>query len=123
MKKILFILLLPLTVFCQQGVVKGKVYDSHTKQALIGANIIVVGASRGAACNIKGEYDIRSMSPGKYTLRCTYIGYKPVVKNIIVKKQEQLAVDFYLNADNSKKRIIVTKQKDKILIPFKVVPL
>ena len=118
MKFLIFILLLPLVINFQRGIVKGKIYDKNTKETLLGANVVVVGTSKGAASNMNGEYEIRNMTPDKYVLRCTYVGYKPEVKKIIVKNNDLMVVNFYIEKDSSKKNIIITKQKLRV-VPLK----
>ena len=67
--KFLFIFLL--TVFvsavnAQSGVGKlvGKVVDAGTKEALIGANIVVLETQAGAATDVEGNYFILNINSG-----------------------------------------------------------
>ncbi len=62
----------------QTGRVSGKVTDKETGEPLIGANVIIVGTSSGAASDINGEYIIRQVQPGNYTIKASYIGYQDV---------------------------------------------
>ena len=59
------------------GKISGKVVDENN-QPLIGCNIVVKGTSLGAATNIKGEYFILNIPPGKYDLTASMIGYGTV---------------------------------------------
>ncbi len=65
--------------FAQSGRVSGKVTDKATGEPLIGANVIIVGTSFGAAANMKGEYIIHEVPPGTYSVRASYIGYQKVI--------------------------------------------
>ena len=54
----------------------GKVIDASTREPLPSANVFLAGTAMGAVTDLKGEYQIFSVSPGTYTLRVTFIGYK-----------------------------------------------
>ena len=58
------------------GKLKGKVTDQQSGEALIGANIIIVGTSYGAATDVNGEYTILNLNASTYEVRCSYIGYQ-----------------------------------------------
>ena len=45
----------------------------------IGANVIVVGTSLGAATDVSGEFLITQVPPGQYNVRASYIGYQDVL--------------------------------------------
>jgi len=65
------------------GKLSGNV--SSDGEALVGANVIMEGTSQGAATDAEGNYYIHDVSPGIYTLRVNYIGYKSqVVSNVRV---------------------------------------
>ena len=67
------------------GKISGKVTDRETGNPLPGANIVVVGTSRGAATGIDGSFIILDMMPGIYTLKASFIGYRSVeIRNIRV---------------------------------------
>ncbi|MEI6409438.1 MAG: SusC/RagA family TonB-linked outer membrane protein [Bacteroidota bacterium] len=61
-----------------QRTVSGKVTDSETGEALIGASITVVGTTRGAATDIDGNYRV-DVPNGATQLRFAYTGYKESV--------------------------------------------
>ena len=73
-------------VFAQTtGQISGKVIDAKTGDALIGANVILVELSTGAAADMDGNYAIPNIPPGAYTLRFTYVSYTvKVVNNVAV---------------------------------------
>jgi hypothetical protein len=102
-QKIYTILLLMLFscsfMLAQTGRIAGKVTDKETGEALIGANIIIVGTSFGAASDINGEYIIRQVPPGNYSVRASYIGYSDVmVSNIRVVAGLTADQDFQLSS-------------------------
>lgn len=92
---VLFTLLISFPAWAQTGKVTGKVVDSETGEPLIGANVLILNTSYGAATNIEGEYLISLVPPGNYELRVTYIGYQDVtIQNIRVVAGLTQIVDF-----------------------------
>lgn len=75
------LLLSSLTVFSQQtGKISGKVSDTKTGETLIGLTVKITGGTLGASTDVEGRYTLGTLSPGKYSLTFSYIGYK--TKNI-----------------------------------------
>ncbi|MGE5797090.1 MAG: carboxypeptidase-like regulatory domain-containing protein, partial [Ignavibacteria bacterium] len=66
--------------------IEGVIKDTLTNEPLIGANVILVGTSLGAATDEAGQYIIRGIESGTYVIRVTYIGYETVEKQIQVKE-------------------------------------
>ncbi|MCX6145589.1 MAG: TonB-dependent receptor [Ignavibacteriales bacterium] len=93
------------------GDVKGRVYDRDTKDGLPGANIVVVGTSLGAASDVNGNYVIRGVPLGSYTLSVSYVGYKKTTTKIVIKEGEVLQQDVYLEPTTlTGEEVIVTAQ-------------
>lgn len=61
--------------------IKGNVYDIHTKETLIGANIIILNSEplMGASTDIDGNFYISRVPLGRHSIRINYIGYEPVI--------------------------------------------
>lgn len=98
MKK-LFILLtvLPFLLFAgTTGKLVGTIEDAQTGEPLIGANILIEGTDFGAATNVRGEYVILNIPPGKYKVRISFIGYETILYTdvvIIVDQTTQLSAE------------------------------
>ncbi|MFQ6615945.1 MAG: carboxypeptidase-like regulatory domain-containing protein [Fidelibacterota bacterium] len=71
-------LLLASTAFAQTGKISGSVIDRETGEPLIGANVIVMGTSFGAATDVEGRFVILDVPSGTYSLKTTYVGYQEV---------------------------------------------
>ena len=110
------VFLFTVAINSQNGIVKGEVVDDVNEGNLFGANIVVVGAKFGSATDKDGKYKIVNLTPGKYILRCTYIGYKPEQQQIDLKKDEEIEVDFKLTAEINSPIVkdITLFTKDKI---------
>ena len=68
---------------------KGQLLDQETKTPLIGATVLIVGTYNGASCDIDGNYEIKGIKPGDYTIKFSYIGYTDKVYNGITLKGGQ----------------------------------
>src|ERR1035437_9898204 len=112
-----FMLFLPALVLAGTvGKIKGKVTDLQPGEPLIGANVIVVGTSTGAATDVKGEFVINNLNPGTYTLKASYIGYQTItVSNVRVNSELSTELDFKLPAEGiSTKEINIIAQRPLI---------
>ena len=67
------------TAFAQYGKISGYVRDRETKEPLVGANVVILGTTFGAASDFEGRYVILNLPPGVYDVRATYVGYQEVV--------------------------------------------
>jgi len=96
-----FLLFLPTFVLAGTvGKIQGKVTDLQTGEPLIGANVLVVGTSFGAATDVNGVFTINNLDPGVYSLKTSYLGYKTVtVSNIRVSVDLTSEIDFKLPAE------------------------
>lgn len=79
-KSILSILIITLLfgfirTYAASANIHGLVKDKQTGEVLLGANVVLVNTSMGAASDNHGKYLIQNVPPGKYTLRASYIGY------------------------------------------------
>lgn len=98
MKKILsLMLLLPFFIFAgTTGKLAGTIKDAQTGEPLVGANVIIEGTNFGAATNVNGEYVILNISPGRYDIKFSFIGYETIVMQnvtIIVDQTTLLPVE------------------------------
>ena len=81
---VLLFLLLPMIVLAQ-GKVRGRVLDKETKQPLIGANVVIVGTTYGAASGFEGEFDILNVPVGTFAVKGSYVGYAALtIENVRV---------------------------------------
>ena len=94
----LFLALCPVLINAgTKGRIKGKVTDLQTGEALIGANIVVVGTSAGANTDASGEFLIQNLDPGTYTLKASYVGYQTItISNVRVNADLTQYQDFQL---------------------------
>jgi len=55
----------------------GLVVDAATRQPLAGANVQIEGTVLGAVADAGGHFVVRGLAAGRYSLRASYIGYRP----------------------------------------------
>ena len=64
--------------FAQTGSIKGKVLDKTTKEPLPFANVVVeINGSQagGAQTDFDGNFTIKPLQPGRYSLKASFVGY------------------------------------------------
>lgn len=90
----LFLMLLPLAVSAQ-GVISGTVQEAGSGEAVIGANVVLVGTGKGAASNRYGYFAIAGLEAPKYTLRVSAVGYQTHEQTITISNSDEirLAID------------------------------
>jgi hypothetical protein len=120
MKLVLIIILFPIIIYSQNGIIKGKVVDEVNEEKLLGANVILLGTKLGCATDIDGKYKIANVTSGKYILLCRDIGYKPEQQQIDIKEGEELLINFKLT--RTEDYLLIVKdvtffKKEKITIP------
>ena len=98
MKKALFAFafLLSFPSIAQLGSISGQI-TSETKEALPGASVVLVGTVRGVETNGKGNYILKGLKAGQYSIKVSFVGYKPSIQEVIIKEGEQREVNFSLS--------------------------
>jgi outer membrane receptor for ferrienterochelin and colicin len=72
------------------GIIKGKVIDSETKSPIPGATVMIFGTKTGANSNPEGDFTIKNVPVGDYTLHINCIGYEPLSKTDIIVKPKRI---------------------------------
>ncbi len=68
----------PLLPGQEKGTISGKVTDAATNEGLVGVNVLIKGTYYGATTDLDGNFEIKNVSPGTYTLSFRLLGYKVV---------------------------------------------
>ena len=86
--KIVLVLLSLVSTGLQAGVVKGKIKDAQTGEEIIGASVIVKeDPGKGTVTGLDGSFNL-SVNRDKYTLVCSYVGYKKYEVSVAADKKE-----------------------------------
>src|SRR3989339_1556984 len=82
------------------GKIAGKISDKATGEALIGANVLIVGTTMGASSDIDGNYFILNIPPGEYQVKASMIGYSSfTIQKIRVSIDQTSKIDFELSSE------------------------
>lgn len=103
MRNLFFLLinLVALPVFAQTGVLTGRITDETTKEALIGANILVMELENVGVASDENGYFKLSVPVGSYSVRISLIGYTSNIRtDISIKTNSETYVDVQLSVSS-----------------------
>jgi hypothetical protein len=80
----------------ENGNINGYIKEDEKDETLIGATIVLVGTKRGAYSNKSGFFAINDIPPGKYKLKISMVGYKPITEEISISKNQTLRKEYSL---------------------------
>src|SRR5665213_3004009 len=72
------------------------------------ASILIKGTPKGVSANNEGEFSL-SLTPGKYTLDCRYVGYTSVEKEVTLGASDKI-VNFILTVQKLTLKTVIIKQ-------------
>lgn len=87
------------------AVLYGNVSDVNTAEVLVGA--IVKAGNSGTSCDINGGYKFR-LAPGKYTVSCSFVGFKTETKTLELKENDSLEMNFALAGATALDEVVVS---------------
>ena len=118
MKKITFILLVlsiltPVVGMADEnesagnkGVVSGRIVDADNLP-LPGATVLIESLNKGTVSDVNGFYRLASLTPGNYQVIVSYIGFKPISKNVAVIAGKTVEFNFVLEAGIDIEEIVI----------------
>ena len=114
-----FLLVVSADVAAQElsQVIRGTVTDKESKAPLMGATVVVIDSDplQGTVTDDKGNFKIPGVSPGRKTIRVTYMGYnEAVIPDIIVNSAKEviLHIDLHEKVIGTKE-VVVKARKNK----------
>ena len=98
------------------GKIAGKITDADTGEPLLGANIIILETSMGAAADYDGDYFIINIPPGTYQLKISMLSYASVtITNVVVNTDRTTILDIELVLESiSTEEVVVVAEKPVI---------
>lgn len=94
------LLFFPSLALSQSATLTGKVVDAATGEPLIGANVLLVGKSKGTTTNLDGLYTIKDLTAGNYDLQVSYVSYtKKLVKNVTLQAGKLTTINIDLQSE------------------------
>jgi hypothetical protein len=105
-----FAFCLPLSISAQTGVIKGKIVNALTNEALPFATVQVVGTTKGAQTDESGVYEITGLDAKLYAIKVTFVGFKDIeVFEIQVLNNKPTVLDFNLEESTAGLQEVVVK--------------
>lgn len=79
------------------------------------ANILVVGTVKGAYTDIDGNFQIYDLADGKYTLKISAVGFKPILEDIYIVKGQIRTLEFsFSEIGVEMPQVTIVSEKDRI---------
>ena len=97
----LFLTLLAIlaTMAAVAGNLSGTVLDKQYGDPMTGATIQIIGTTLGAVADMDGNYEIKNVPSGTYTIIVKYVGYKEVNLPSVKIDNEPKVLNFELESD------------------------
>jgi len=86
------------------GGIRGTVKSKDSGYPLSGASVAITNTKMGGLSDSKGNFEIKDIPAGKYTLKVTYVGYNPENVSVTVRDKQVAVVEinlteFYIESD------------------------
>ena len=99
-KTFLLLLLTTSSLWAQNTAdLSGKITDKATQKPLIGADIYLKELKKGTNADAQGNYHLKGIPEGNYTVIGSYLGYQTFSKKIYLKGQERLDISLKEQAE------------------------
>lgn len=110
----LFFVFLVQAGIAQTGTIRGQVISGETGEPLIGANVLVLGTSKGASTDMDGRFSIEGVSSGTQDIVCKYISYKnDTLRGVKLPKGEVKTLDLTLRKSALETEAVEISAKQK----------
>lgn len=94
------------------GKLAGKIVDAETGEPLIGANVVLLNTSLGAAADLDGRYFILNITPGTYDAQISFVGYgTKIIQDVRIVAGITYELNEALNPGVELEEIVVTDKK------------
>ena len=96
--------------------IQGEITDAETGEVLVGANIILLNTTLGAASNTEGKFSLINVPVGRYTVQASMIGYKKErILDVLVSPDRVTSLDIRLSSSIiAGEEVVVIAQRTKL---------
>jgi outer membrane receptor protein involved in Fe transport len=109
------LLLLSVAAVAQTGSIKGRVWDKQIDEALAGARIQVIGTYGGAIADEDGNFEIKNLPPGDYSVKIVFSGYAEKIKTgVKVVAGQATTIDLEMSDAGMRIDVIIEGEADLI---------
>ncbi|MBE0652271.1 MAG: TonB-dependent receptor [Bacteroidales bacterium] len=92
--------------------IRGVVRDANTREALLGANVILAETNTGTITDPEGKFVIPDVPVGRYYLHVRYVGYEPVViPELLVGSGKEVVLEIDMQTSFSALEEVVVKPR------------
>lgn len=103
------------TNFSATGNLKGKITDAQSGEPLVGANVVLVDHTWGAATDINGDYFIKNVPVGIYSVKVSYVGYESkTFHDVKIEKNKDSELNVQLKNDFTIPEVTVIEKRPLI---------
>jgi outer membrane receptor protein involved in Fe transport len=82
------------SLLAQNYAIQGKITDRQTGEPLVGAIVLITPGNYGGSVNMNGEFIVRNIPAGRYTIKASMISYEAISRSITV--NQDMVIDFKL---------------------------
>ncbi|CAN5293619.1 TonB-dependent receptor [soil metagenome] len=112
------------------GIVRGQI-QSEAGEPLAGIHVRLEGTNYGTVTSEEGQFEIKQVAAGTYTLSASGVGYEARKQNIIVTAHETTLLQYQLNSrTNELSTVTVTSERvpafttiNKLAVPIRDMPV
>ncbi|MEO5788397.1 MAG: TonB-dependent siderophore receptor [Gelidibacter sp.] len=116
-KKIFLFLVLIGQLSYSQSKIEGTITDED-KKIIPFANVLIEGTTFGTSADANGYFKLTNLASGDYTIKVSYVGFKPSFQTVQLRTNETLSLKFHLSSDSELDQVEVFgsryKHPDKI---------
>jgi len=92
------------------------VKDASNKEAVVGANVVIVGTTMGASTDPEGRYYILNVPPGTYTVQASVVGYARMEINTVQVRADQTTdLNFELRQETIELKEVVVQAQMRVV--------
>jgi len=108
--------LLSSVAFAQLGELSGKVIDEQTGEGVPFATVVILedGVQKGgASTDFDGNYTIKPINPGEYTVKMSYVGYQTkIIEGVLIQPDKERFLDGKISVKTEMmQEVVVVKYK------------
>jgi len=123
MKKciILILFIIPLLTYSQNNKqnIRGNIIDALSQSPLANAKVIILNdTAKNSYSDVNGNFVIKDLSPERYEVKVSYMGYKNVtIPNVVVSSGKETILDIKMEEDiiYTDEIVVTVNEKDKTI--------
>lgn len=107
---ILFFLSAITSAFADPGIIRGSIKDAKSKEALIGASVMIEGTQIGAAADVDGNFVLTNVPVGSHKVIISFVSYQTKeIPNVRVESGNTTVIDTELDEEGKALQEVVVR--------------